>query len=221
MTIEDYFGDWSKVVDLKEADRIARQLSASTYSICPKLNDVFKAFRLCPLNNLRAVLIGQDPYPQKGVATGLAFANAPDTQKLSPSLEVLRESVIDYTVPHGITTFDPSLEKWSMQGILLLNSALSCEVGKPGSHMLLWRPFIKSLLVNLSRYHTGIVYLLMGAQAQSLEDYINRQFNYVIKIRHPSWYARNSQKMPHTLWKYINQIVKGQENYEIEWYEEY
>ena len=223
MTIQEYFGDWSKVVDLQEADRIIKKLSASNHIICPQLKDIFKCFRLCSLNNLRVVIIGQDPYPQKGVATGLAFANSPDTPEdsYSPSLEILRESVINYTIPHRRVTFAPDLEKWEAQGVLLLNSALSCELGRVGSHTLLWRPFIKSLLTNLSKYHTGLVYLLMGTQAQSLEPYINKQFNHVIHIRHPSWYARQRQRMPSDIWQEINTILIGQNGYGIEWFTEY
>ena len=222
MTIEEYFGDWSKVIDLAEADRILKKLSASKNIICPKLKDIFKAFTLCPFSNLRVILLSQDPYPQKGIATGLAFANSSDTPdtKLSPSLEVLKESVINYKIPHRTINFDPSLEKWETQGVLLLNSALSCELGKVGSHVIMWRPFIKSLLINLSKYHTGLVYVLMGTQAISLEPYINRQFNYVIRIRHPSWYARQKQKMPSDIWQEINSILINQNGYGIEWYEE-
>lgn len=235
MTIQEYFGDWSKVVDLQEADRILRKLSASRHIICPQLKDIFKAFRLCSLNSLRIVIIGQDPYPNLKatvlngspsripVATGLAFANSPDTPEsdYSPSLEILKESVINYTIPHRTINFDPSLEKWEAQGVMLLNSALSCEEGRVGSHTLLWRPFIKSLLTSLSQYHTGIVYLLMGTQAQSLEPYINRQFNHVIRIRHPSWYARQRQRMPSDVWQEINSILIGQNGYGIEWFTEY
>ena len=183
MTIQEYFGDWANVIDLKEADRIVKKLSAS-HSICPQLKDVFKAFRLCPLENLKVIILGQDPYPQKGVATGLAFANSPDTseESYSPSLEILRESVIDYTIPHRTITFDPDLEKWEEQGVLLLNSALTCEQGKIGSHVLLWRPFLKNLLTNLSKCSSGIVYVLMGSQAQTLEPYINHHSNYVFKM---------------------------------------
>lgn len=227
MTIQEYFGDWSKVVDLTEADRIIRKLSASNYVICPQLKDIFRAFTLCPLSSLRCVIIGMDPYPNlrngKPVATGLAFANSPDTPdtKLSPSLEVLKESVINYTIPHRTINFDQSLEKWEAQGVLLLNSALSCEVGRVGSHTLLWRPFIKSLLTNLSEYHTGIVYVLMGTVAQSFETYINRQFNHIVRIRHPSWYAHQRQRMPSGIWQEINSILIGQNGCGIEWFTEY
>ena len=223
MTIQEYFGDWSKVVDLEEANRVIKKLSSSNHIICPQLKNIFKAFNLCPFKELRVVILGQDPYPQKGVATGIAFANSLDTQdnSYSPSLEILRESVIDYTIPHRTIIFDPSLEKWEEQGVLLLNSALTCEVGRVGSHYLLWRPFIISLLTNLSKCSSGIVYVLMGSQAQSLEPYINKKFNHIIKVRHPSWYARQKTRMPSDVWKQVNDILIGQNGYGIEWYKEY
>jgi uracil-DNA glycosylase len=223
MTIREYFGDWSKVVDLSEADRILKKLTSSGVSICPSAKDVFKAFRLCPLDSLRVLILSQDPYPQKGVATGIAFGNSKDTpsESYSPSLEIIRESVIDFTKPHGIITFDPSLEKWEEQGVLLLNSALTCQLGRVGSHTLLWWPFMKSLLTNLSCYHTGVVYVLMGSQAQSLEPFINARFNHIIRIRHPSWYARNKTRMPSDIWNEVNEILIGQNGYGIEWYQEH
>lgn len=226
MTIKEYFGDWSAVVDLNEADRTMRRLAASSCTICPQTKDIFKAFRLCSLHKLRCVIIAQDPYNNikggKPVATGLAFANSSETpeESYSPSLEILKESVIDYTIPHRTIIFDPSLEKWEAQGVLLLNSALSCEVGKPGSHALLWRPFITSFLTNLSKHTAGIVYILMGGQAQSLEPYINAKTNYVIRIRHPSFYARTKTRMPSDIWKEANRILEGQNGYGIRWYEE-
>ena len=98
MTIEEYFGDWCSIIDTNEVKKIIQRLLPFKYSICPNLKDIFKAFRLCPLHNVRIVLIGQDPYftyrDNKPVATGLAFANSSDTskEKYSPSLEVLKES---------------------------------------------------------------------------------------------------------------------------------
>ena len=223
MTIREYFGDWSDVIDLSEADRILMKLSSVGTKVCPSIKDIFKAFKLCSLHNLRCVILALDPYPQKGIATGLAFANASDTpeNKLSPSLEVLKESVIDYTIPHRRINFDPSLEKWEEQGVLLLNSALSCELGKIGSHTLMWIPFMTSFLTNLSKCSSGIVYVLMGSQAQSLERYINDRFNHIIRCRHPSYYARTKTKMPSEIWRQINDILIGQNGYGIQWYQEY
>lgn len=221
MTAEEYFGDWSKVIDLKEADRIMKKLSASKHAFCPQLKDVFKAFKLCRYNNLRVVILGQDPYPQKDVATGLAFANSSNTpeESYSPSLDILKESVIDFTIPHRSINFEPSLEKWEEQGVLLLNSALSCDLGKPGSHALMWRPFISSFLSNLSSRTSGIVYVLMGTQAQSFENCIAKN-NYVIRCRHPAYYARTKTRMPSNIWKEINEILIGMNGYGIQWYQE-
>lgn len=227
MTILEYFGDWSKVIDINEADRIIKRLAASKQLICPNVRDIFKAFTLCPLHDLKVVILGQDPYPDykdgKPTSTGVAFANSSDAleDNYSPSLDVLKESVIDFTRPHGNVIFDPSLEKWEKQGVLMLNSALSCIVNKPGSHALMWRPFIKSLLLNLSSYDSGIVYVLMGSDAQSFENCINQRNNHIIKVKHPSWYARTHTKLPHELWLDINNILIGHYGYGIEWYKEY
>lgn len=227
MTIQEYFGDWSQVIDMVEANRIIKELSASSVSVCPQLKDVFKAFRLCRFDALRCIVVGQDPYNNtvdgKPVATGIAFANRSDTSEknYSSSLQVLRESVIDYTMPHGSINFDPSLEKWEEQGVLMLNSALTCIVGRAGSHSLLWRPFIRTFLERLSHQRCGLVYLLMGQQAQSFEPYICPTGNHILKVNHPSWYARLNQRMPSEVWQEIDRILVSQNGYGIRWYEEY
>lgn len=234
MTIQEYFGDWSAVIDLNEANRIMQRLSMQQHCCCPNLKDIFKAFRLCPFHSLRVVIIAQDPYSnlrsvccnsiavKTPVATGLAFANAADTPKssYSPSLEVLMESVIDYTVPHRTITFEPDLEKWEEQGVLLLNSALTCETGKAGSHALLWRPFMTSFLTNLSKCSSGIVYVLMGRQAQSFLPYINQYTNHVLLCQHPAWYARQRLRMPSDIWQQVNTILTSLNGSGIEWYKE-
>lgn len=205
MTIQEYFGDWCKVINLTEANTVLKKLVASKQPIYPNIKDIFKDFTLCSLHNLRVVIMGQDP--------------STSPSHFSPSLEVLMESVIDFSLPHGSINFDPSLEKWESQGVLMLNSALSCNVGKVGSHALLWKPFIRSLLTNLSLHTNGIVYVLMGSEAQSFESCINSKYNYILKTRHPSWYAKNNQVMSSNLWTNINSILIGQNGYGIEWYE--
>ena len=225
MTIEEYFGDWSQIIDLNRVNRLVKSLKEMP-DICPLHKDIFKAFHLCPLKNLRVLLLAMDPYNNKingkPVATGLAFANASDTPErlISPSLDILRESVIDFKRPHGTINFDKSLEKWEEQGVLLLNSALTCKVNQPGSHTLLWRPFIRDLLTNLSKHTTGIVYVLLGSDAKSFESYINKSFNHVLTEKHPAWYARDKTSMPSDIWRDINKILIGQNGYGIKWYQE-
>lgn len=225
MTVDEYFGEWSRVVNTKEVDRLMHQLSK--VSICPRLKDIFRAFKVCGYSNLRVVILGQDPYPQlrkdgTPVAQGLAFANAKDTieENYSPSLKTLMDSLIDFSIPHKTIIFDPSLEKIGNQGVLWLNTALSCQTGRIGSHSLMWRPFIKSLLLNLSKYKSGMVYVLMGNEAQSFEPYIDSRFNHVIRCRHPAYYARTHTSMPSDIWYQVNDILKGQNGYGIEWFEE-
>lgn len=228
MSIEDYFGEWKNVVPLGEVSDIMANLKKSKSVFCPLLKDVFKAFEVCPYSNLKVVVLGQDCYPDmrngKPVATGVAFANSKDTpvDRYSPSLKILMDSFIDFSIPHGRINFDPSLEQISSQGVLFMNTALTCVAGRPGSHMLLWRSFIQSFLKNLSRHKTSIVYVLLGSEAQALKDCIDGRYNYILTDKHPAFYARMKTSMPCGIWKSVNDIIKsinGKEE-EIKWFQE-
>ena len=222
MTIDEYFGDWMKVLDRNETMKIMGWLrSINQSTLCPNIKDVFKAFKLCPYNKCRVVFIGQDPYPQRGVAQGVLFGNSSDTpeNKLSSSLQIIKESVINFEIPHNLITFDPTLESWAKQGILMINSALTTEVGKIGVHMMKWRPFMIAFLKQMSMINPGIIYVLFGSQAQILEPYISKN-NYVLKIEHPAYFARTNKKMPYHIWKDINKILYDLYGEKIEWFKE-
>lgn len=224
MTLDEYFGDWMKVIDRTELNNVMAKVGQEYRRklICPAQPDVFKAFRLCSLKNLKIVMLLQDPYPQKGVATGLALANNSKTldSELSPSLNVIKEAVINFEIPHYCTTFDPTLESWAKQGILMLNSALTVEMNKVGSHVMLWRPFMASLLKHLSECETGIIYVLFGRQAQTFKPYINKQFNDILEIEHPAYYARLNKRMPSELFVNISNMCKDRYGVPIKWYQE-
>lgn len=222
MTIDEYFGDWMKVLDRNETMKIMGWLrTVNKETLCPNIKDVFKAFKLCPYNKCRVVFIGQDPYPQRGVAQGVLFGNSSDTpeNKLSPSLQIIKESVINFEIPHNLITFDPTLESWAKQGILMINSALTTEVGKIGVHMMKWRPFMIAFLKQMSMINPGIIYVLFGSQAQILEPYISKN-NYVLKIEHPAYFARTNKKMPYHIWKDINKILYDLYGERIKWFKE-
>ena len=222
MTIDEYFGDWMKVLDRNETMKIMGWLKNINQStLCPNIKDVFKAFKLCPYNNCRVIFVSQDPYPQRGVAQGVLFGNSSDTpeNKLSPSLQIIKESVINFEIPHNLITFDPTLESWAKQGILMINSALTTEVGKIGVHMMKWRPFMIAFLKQMSMINPGIIYVLFGSQAQILEPYISKN-NYVLKIEHPAYFARTNKKMPYHIWKDINKILYDLYGERIEWFKE-
>ena len=222
MTIDEYFGDWMKVLDRNETMKIMGWLrTVNKETLCPNIKDVFKAFKLCPYNKCRVIFVGQDPYPQRGVAQGVLFGNSSDTpeNKLSSSLQIIKESVINFEIPHNLITFDPTLESWAKQGILMINSALTTEVGKIGVHMMKWRPFMIAFLKQMSMINPGIIYVLFGSQAQILEPYINKN-NYVLKIEHPVYFARINKKMPYHIWKDINKILYDLYGERIEWFKE-
>lgn len=222
MTVEEYLGDWLKVINRKELDRVLSILDKEyeKKSICPPKSNVFRAFNLCPYNDLRIIFIGQDPFPQKGVATGILFGNSKTTteEQLSPSLKVIKESVIDFETHHDSIIFDNSLESWCKQGILMINSALTVIENRIGSHVMLWRPFISNLLINLSKYNSGIIYVLFGSQAQTFKPYINSKSNYIFECKHPAYYARLGKRADYTIFKEINSILQNNNNLKIKWY---
>ena len=223
MTIDEYFGDWMKVLDRKETVKIMNWLKTTDSStLCPSIKNVFKAFKLCSYNECKVIFIGQDPFPQKGVAQGVLFGNSSNTpeDKLSPSLKVVKESVINFDIPHNLITFDPTLESWAKQGILMLNSALTTEVGKVGIHTLKWRPFIGSFLKNMSEKNPGIIYVFFGSQAKSLNTYINNNNNYKLFIEHPAYYARLNKRMPSDIWYTVQKLVYNIYGTLIKWYKE-
>lgn len=216
MTIEEYFGDWMRVIDKPEAMKIMGWLKrVNPNTLCPALPNVFRAFKLCSLKDCRVVMIGMDPYPDKFMgkprATGILFGNNKDVpeDKLSPPLQVVKESAINFEIPHNIITFDQTLESWAKQGIFMINSALTCELNKVGSHVNQWRPFVSKLLKNLSDKETGIIYILFGRQAQTLKPYINERYNDIIEIEHPAYFARSNKIMPYSVFRQMNDILYG------------
>lgn len=225
MTLEEYFGRWMGVLDKRELESVLSKLGPEykRKPICPIQSNVFKAFEVCPYDKLKVVMLGQDPYPQKGVATGILFGNKEGTrdEDLSPSLQIIKEAAINFEIPHNCIIFDPTLESWAKQGILMINSALTVEMNKIGSHVMLWRPFIASLLKKLSENETGIIYVLFGKQAQTFKPYINKQFNTVLEENHPAYFARTGEAMPHTVFEQISKLTKGMYGMSITWYQEY
>ncbi len=223
MTIEEYFGDWLKVLDKKSLIEVTNRVMAlaKTKPICPDISNIFKAFEVCPYKDLKIVMLGQDPYPQKGVATGILFGNKTDVKELSPSLNIIKEAAINFEVPHSYINFDPTLESWAKQGVLMINSALTVEMNRIGSHVMVWRTFISCLLKQLSQKEPGLIYVLFGKQAQTFEPYINKQFNTVIKIEHPAFFARTHTKMSYELFTDLSKLTEEKYGVPIQWYNEY
>lgn len=217
MSIDEYFNDWMKCIDKNILFKCMNQVDIKTAT--PDIKNWFKAFELCSYNNLKVVMLGYDPYPQKGVATGVLFGNSENTIELSPSLNIIKESCINLEVPRNSIIFDQTLESWCKQGILMLNSSLTTKIGHTGAHTMIWRPFIKHLLIKLSEYNTGIIYVLFGDIAKSFKPFIGKN-NIVIEEKHPSYYARINSRMPSNVFIKINELIKTKYNEKIKFYEE-
>lgn len=221
MTAEEYFGRWMRVLDMNEMAKVLNALGkVNPDKLCPEYSNIFRAFELCKYDDCKVVFLGQELYSQKGVATGILFGNKPGTKELSPSLEVIKESCINYEIPHGLIEFDITLESWAKQDILMINSALTCEVGKVNSHVNLWRPFIVKLLKNLSEHETGMIYILFGSQARTFKPYINKDYNDIIEVEHPAYFARTGKSMPSTIFTTVNSLLNNRYGTTIQWYKE-
>lgn len=215
MTAQEFFGGWYKCLNPVELDNVIRKVRPlyKQHTVYPAFKDIFNAFKYCDYNELRVVIIGMDPY-NDGSATGLAFANANNAASLSPSLGVIKECLERNYTPTTIE-FNNSLFKWAKQGVLLLNSSLTVERHKPGSHSSLWRKFIATFLQGLGQWHTGIIYVLMGEQAKTFKPYIG-PFNDIIECKHPAYYARNNKSMPN-IFAQIDALTWDKNKIKIAW----
>lgn len=161
----------------------------------PAFKQLFRAFEECPLDKVKVVMIGQDPYPQPLVADGVAFSCS-NTNKAEASLRYILNAVIDTVPAEDQAVIDDTnkfnLDRWSKQGILMLNSALTTEVGKVGKHVEVWKPFMEYLLDMLNFQKSGFVFGLMGKQAQQYEALIGDHHS-IVKSTHPAYAAYMKQ----------------------------
>lgn len=160
-------------------------------SICfPTKDLIFNAFEKCNLNDLKVVIIGQDPYHGKGEANGLCFSVNEDV-KIPPSLKnIFTEINADFDAVFLPT--NGNLERWAKQGMLLLNASLTVRKDEANSHKhLKWNVFTDSLINYLSDNCENIVFLLWGSFAQKKGIKINREKHLVLECGHPSPLSAN------------------------------
>ncbi|MEG0510794.1 MAG: uracil-DNA glycosylase [Clostridia bacterium] len=152
--------------------------------ILPERKDIFNVFKYTSFKDVKVCIIGQDPYPTKNVAHGLAFSVKPGV-KVPESLKNIYKELQnegEYIVPnHGC------LIDWAKQGVLLLNTVLTVEEGKPDSHKDLgWQNLTTSVIMQLNKNKENLVYMLWGAKARKLKKYITNTNHLVLESVHPS-----------------------------------
>lgn len=157
--------------------------------IYPPANLTFNAFNLTPLNSLKIILLGQDPYHQPYQAMGLSFS-VPSGVRLPPSLlNIYKELNSDLNLA---VSKNGDLSTWAKQGVLLLNSILSVEANKPASHSSWgWQEFTDRVIEKLSNEKTGLIFMLWGNYAKSKKILIDTNKHYILEAAHPSPLARS------------------------------
>ena len=177
----------------------------------PPLKQVFRAFEECPYDKQQVVIIGQDPYPQLGVADGISFSCS-NTGKLQPSLRYILDEINRSVYRGHPGSLDVDLKRWSNQGVLMLNTALTVEVDKIGSHYDIWKKFTAYLLDWLNTHQSGLVYLYMGKRAQEWSELTDDNTNIKYFVKHPASAAYSGSK-----WDSDNVFMKIQKDKQITW----
>lgn len=152
--------------------------------IYPAQEDIFNALKFTPYENVKVVILGQDPYHGPNQAHGLSFSVRPGVPPPPSLLNIFKELQSDLGIPkpsHGC------LEKWAQQGVLLLNAVLTVEADKPQSHAHIgWQQFTDKIIASLNEHPEGIVFLLWGSHAQQKTQLISNLRHKILKAPHPS-----------------------------------
>ncbi len=187
----------------------------SSQTIYPPGPFIFRAFNECPFDNLKVVILGQDPYHTPGVANGLSFSANPD-KKVPPSLQnIFKELNSDLGVP---IKNNPDLTNWAQQGVLLLNATLTVRKGEAGSHQGKgWEEFTNNAIKLISDKKENLVFILWGAFAQKKESLIDSNKHFVIKSAHPSPFSAYNGFFGSKPFSKTNQYLQSKGLTQINW----
>lgn len=194
--------------------RFLHDEKAAGKRIFPPGSQIFRAFELTPLDKVKVVILGQDPYHGFGQAHGLSFS-VPDGVPAPPSLKnIFREIETDL----GIRMSGyPNLENWARQGVLMLNAVLTVRSGEAASHSKVgWEQFTDAVIRCISDRCEGVVFLLWGSFARSKRELVDTSRHYVLEAAHPSPLARGAffgcRHFSRT-----NQILSSQGKAPVDW----
>lgn len=188
---------------------------SKTNVVLPPQNEIFSAFHAISPDQVKIVLLGQDPYHGIGQAHGMCFSVKPHV-KIPPSLRnIFKELQNDLQIPipaHG------NLSKWAEQGVLLLNSSLTVRQSEPGSHQKKgWEIFTDEVIRKLSEEKAGIVFILWGKEAQKKLSLINADKHHVLSANHPSPLSAHRGFFGCKHFSTANEIIEDQGKKPIDW----
>lgn len=185
------------------------------HTIYPKGSQIFSAFDACAIEDLKVVILGQDPYHGAGQANGLCFSVAKGV-KTPPSLKNIYKELhtdIGKEIPdHG------DLSSWSEQGVLMLNATLTVRASTPGSHQKKgWEEFTDAVIQCIDREKENVVFMLWGAYAQKKGAAINRGKHFVLTSPHPSPFSAHKGFLGNQHFSKCNAFLKKNNLEEIAW----
>ena len=185
------------------------------YTVYPPGSKIFNAFQLTPFNQVKVVILGQDPYHGPGQAHGLCFS-VPQGIVPPPSLvNIFKEIEKDLGIP---IPGGGNLEKWAQQGVLLLNATLTVRANQPGSHQKRgWENFTHAVISKLSEKRVGLIFLLWGKFAQEKESLIDTNRHYILKAAHPSPFSAYNGFFGCRHFSKTNEILRKHGLEEINW----
>ena len=173
----------------KMMEEISNQLQDDSQTqglgLNPKIGWIFRAFHMVPPDKVKAIIMGQDPAPQPGLATGLAFSLDPSVHPRMVQ-SVLRVILEARNEGYCVNASLGGLEHWANQGVLLLNTALTLVQNDIGSHIPLWRQFSREMMKYINEETNPSVWILWGSKAKALEKKIDKSKHYIVKGGHPS-----------------------------------
>lgn len=187
----------------------------ATQTVYPPGKEIFSAFDACPFEDVKVVIIGQDPYHGRGQANGLCFS-VRDGVRIPPSLvNIFKEIQQDLGKPIPASG---DLQRWARQGVLLLNATLTVRESSPASHQGKgWETFTDSVIRLVSERKSGVVFLLWGAYAQKKGEIIDRSRHLVLMSAHPSPFSADRGFFGNKHFSKTNDYLRSKGLKEIDW----
>ena len=205
--------EFKKEYFLNIVDFIDREYESKT--IYPPYDEIFNAFKLTSINDVKVVILGQDPYHEKGQAHGLAFST-PEGRPIPRSLKNIFKEInneYDFPIPDS-----GCLKNWARQGVFLLNTVLTVEEGNANSHSDCgWQIFTDNVIKILNEQNQPIVFLLWGKQAEKKKELITNPNHLVLITSHPSPFSARRGFFGSNHFKLANEFLKENNIDEINW----
>lgn len=201
----EYFADLKEFLIEEKAE----------HTVYPPGNKIFAAFDHAPFEDVKVVIIGQDPYHGPGQAHGLCFSVPPGIRKPPSLVNIFKEIRDDlgYPIPEG-----GNLEKWAQQGVLLINATLTVRANSAGSHQNKgWEQFTDAVIRSLSDKRSGLIFILWGNFAIAKKEMIDVTKHHILTAAHPSPFSAMRGFFGCRHFSKVNEILRQQDKPEIDW----